>query len=127
MAGAGGAAGERAAKGIVAVAALGHERVAAMVGHADDQVALRFIALRERHVAGQGERLQQVAARQVTVGKLLFTAAVQEAGGSNAAIVAVAGAYGLQGGAVLAVHIARGAAQGLARFGDEVGIAIPQQ
>ena len=69
---AGGAAGERAAERVVAVGTLCHKGGTTVVGHADEQVALRFVALRERHVAGHGERVQQVAAGQVAVAKLLL-------------------------------------------------------
>lgn len=41
-----------------------------MVVHADEQVSLRFVALRERHVIGLHESHQQVCAGQVHV---LFT------------------------------------------------------
>ncbi len=68
----GGAASERAAECVVGIGTLGHEGGAAMVGHADEQVALRFVALCERHVAGHGERVQQVAAGQITVAELLL-------------------------------------------------------
>ena len=54
---AGGAAGERAAECIVGVAALGHGGAAALVEHAGEQVTLRLVALRERHVAGQREHV----------------------------------------------------------------------
>ena len=59
---AGGAAGKRAPKCVVAVAALGDGGVAAFVAHPREQVALRFIALRQRHVVRHGERLQEIAA-----------------------------------------------------------------
>ena len=69
---AGGAAGERAAERVVSVGALHQTGAAALVVHAGEQVALRFVALRERHVAGHGERVQQVGAGQVAVAKLLL-------------------------------------------------------
>ena len=59
---AGGAAGERATQRVVAVAAFGYGGVAAFVAHPSEQVALRLVALRQRHVVRHGERLQQVAA-----------------------------------------------------------------
>ncbi len=67
---AGGVAGERANERVVAVGTLSHEGGAAVVSHTDEQVALRFIALRERHVIGLHESLQQISAGQVHV---LFT------------------------------------------------------
>ena len=69
---AGGAAGERATERVVGVRALRYKGVAAKVSHPDEQVALCFVALRERHVAGHGERLQQITAGQITVAELLL-------------------------------------------------------
>ena len=69
---AGGAAGKRAIERVVGVRALRYKGVAAKVSHPDEQVALCFVALRERHVAGHGERLQQITAGQITVAELLL-------------------------------------------------------
>ena len=114
---AGGAAGERATERVVAVAALHHFRIAAAVGHADEQVALRFVALRERHVAGHGERVQQVGAGQVAVAKLLFGTTMQEAGAIDAPVGTVAGGDGVLHRAVLGVGEAGGAPHRIARLG----------
>ena len=124
---AGGAAGERATERVVGVRALRYKGVAAKVSHPDEQVALCFVALRERHVAGHGERLQQITAGQVGVAKLFFRAAVQEACGGDAPIRAVAGGDGMLHRAVLGVGEAGGAPHGIARLGDEVGDVICQQ
>ena len=117
---AGGVAGERPVERVVAVAALRHERGTAVVSHADDQVALRFVALRKCHVARHGECLQQVTAGQVAVAELLFAAAVQEACRGDAAISAVSSGDGVLYRAVLGVCETRGAAHGIAHLGDEV-------
>lgn len=63
-------AGGWASADVVGVGALRHEGGTTVVGHAGEQVASRFVGLRERHVAGHGKRLQQVSAGQVHV---LFT------------------------------------------------------
>jgi|GEM_PF-6427837 len=124
---AGGAASERASVGVVGIGTLGHEGGAAMVGHADEQVALRFVALRKRHVAGHGECLQQVAAGQVAVAKLLFGTTVQEAGAIDTPICAVTGGDGVLHRAVLGVGEAGGATEAISLFGDEVGDVSRQQ
>lgn len=67
---AGGAARERATERIVGVGTLHQTGAAAFVMHAGEQVALRLVFLRKRHVAGHSKRLQQVSAGQVHV---LFT------------------------------------------------------
>ena len=64
---AGGAAGERATERIVGVGTLHQTGAAAFVMHAGEQVSLRLVFLRERHVAGQYELLEQVTAGQVLV------------------------------------------------------------
>ena len=94
-----------------------------MVSHANDQVSLRFIALREHHVVGLSQLVQQVAARQILVAKELLLAAVHKAGAVDAALLAVAGADCLLHGAVLGVGVARRATEGVAQLGDKVGSA----
>ena len=119
--------GGAASVGVVGVGTLCHECGAASVGHTGEQVALRFVALRERHVAGHGERVQQVAAGLVGVAKLLFGTTVQEAGAIDAPIAAVAGGDGVLQRAVLGVGEASGASHRILRFGDEVGGTTCQQ
>ncbi len=74
----GGVSGNRAPRSIVGIGAACHAGVAALVGHAGEQVALCLIAERERHVIGFGERLEQVCAGKVLIAELLFFAAVKE-------------------------------------------------
>lgn len=59
---AGGAAGKRVTERIVAVGTLRYKSSTAAIYHASEQIALRFIALRERHVIGHHKSLQQVRA-----------------------------------------------------------------
>ena len=124
---AGGAAGERTPDRIVSVGALHQTGAAALVVHAGEQVALRLVFLRERHVAGQRELLQQVTAGQVLVAELLFGSAMHEASRGNAAIGTVAGGDGLLGAAILGIGVADTATHSVACFGDEVGLAARQQ
>ena len=119
--------GGAASEGVVGVGTLCHECGAASVGHTGEQVPLCLVALRERHVAGQGERLQQVAAWQVGVAKLIFGSTMQEAGAIDAPVGTVAGGDGLLGTAILGIGIAGTAAHSVACFGDEVGLAARQQ
>ena len=115
-------ASRRATKGIVAVLALCYQRAAAMVSHANEQVASCFVCLRKHHVVGLGEAVQQVAARQVLVAKELLLAAVHKSGAVDAALLAVTGADCLLHCAVLGVGVARRATEGVAQLGNEVGV-----
>ena len=124
---AGGAAGERATERVVAVGSLCYEGIAAMIIHTDEQVALRFVALGQRHVTGHIQSLQQVAARQIAVAKLLFGTTMHEARGRNTPIRAVAGGDGVLHRAVLGVREAGGAPHRIAHLGEEVGDTTRQQ
>ena len=90
----GGAAVGRASEGIIAVAALDDEGAAAVVLHAGEQVAVLFIALREREPVRVRQGVQQVRAAQVAVAELPVHAAVHEAGGGDAAVCSIAHAGG---------------------------------
>ena len=62
---AGGVAGSRATEFIIAVLTLYHKRATTAVSHADEQVTLRLVGLRERHAVGLAEGLQQIRTRKV--------------------------------------------------------------
>ncbi len=53
-------AGSRATEGVIAVLALHHEGTTTAISHADEQVAIGLVSLRQRHAVGLGERLQQI-------------------------------------------------------------------
>ena len=91
---AGGAAVGRASEGVIAVAALDDEGAAAVVLHVGEQVAVLFIALREREPVRVRQGVQQVRAAQVAVAELTVHAAVHEAGGGDAAVCSIAHAGG---------------------------------
>ncbi len=58
-------AGGRTPEGVIAVLTLHHEGTATAVCHADEQVTLCFVGLRQRHAIGLGERLQQICAGHI--------------------------------------------------------------
>ncbi len=66
----GSATSHRATERIVSIGTRNYGGIASLIKLANEQVALLFIALRERHVIGLHESLQQVSAGQVHV---LFT------------------------------------------------------
>ena len=82
-----------------------------MVSQACQQVAVGLIGLRKHHVVGHGERVQQTGAGQILIAKHPGGATMQEGSGSNAAIRAVAGRDCLLCCAILAVDVARRAAE----------------
>ena len=84
--GQGGVSGNRTPRSIVGIGAACHAGVAALVGHAGEQVALVLIAERERHVIGFGDRLEQVCAGQIGIAEHLLRPAVNESGGGNASV-----------------------------------------
>ena len=62
---AGGVAGSRATEFIIAVLTLHHKGTTTAVCHADEQVTLRLVGLRERHAVGLAEGLQQIRAGHI--------------------------------------------------------------
>ena len=73
------------------VLALSHQGRAAMVSLACQQVAVGLIGLREHHVVGHGELVQQVGAGQILIAKHLCCATMQESYAAEANVFAVFG------------------------------------
>ena len=78
---AGGVAGSRATEFIIAVLTLHHEGTTTAVCHADEQVTLRLVGLRERHAVGLAEGLQQVGAGHILKAKALARPAMNKTSG----------------------------------------------
>jgi len=74
-----GVADSRAAEGVIAVLTVGYQSGATMVRHAGEQIALYFVALRQRHIVRHRELLQQMRACHVFIAELLCRATVEEA------------------------------------------------
>ena len=123
----GGAAVGRASEGVIAVAALDDEGAAAVVLHAGEQVAVLFIALREREPVRLRQGVQEVRAAQVAVAELTVHAAVHEAGGGDAAVCSITHTCGELRGAGAGVGEAGAAAVAVLQFGDEVRVGTGVQ
>ena len=78
---AGGIAGSRATEFIIAVLTLHHEGTTTAVSHADEQVTLRLVGLRERHAVGLAESLQQICAGHILKTKVLGSPAMHKTSG----------------------------------------------
>ena len=76
-----GIAGGRAPEFIIAVLTLHHEGTATVVCHADEQVTLCFVGLRQRHAIGLGERLQQICAGHILKTEVLGSSAMDKSCG----------------------------------------------
>ena len=87
----GGITGGRSPEGVVTVLALRHQSRAAMVSHAGEQVTIRLVGLRQRHVIRLGELVQQVGAGQILIAKHLGGATMQEGCATEANVFAVFG------------------------------------
>ena len=99
-----GIAGGGATEDVVGIGALSHKGAAAMVGHAGEQVAGGLVGLRERHVAGHGELVQQRAAAEVFIAEVFACAAVGKSCTADAPIRTVAGRDSVLHRSVLAVY-----------------------
>ena len=87
----GSATSHRTTERIVSVGTRSYGGIAALIKLTDKQVALLFVALRERHVIGLHESLQQVRAGQIGISEELLCSSMNESGGSNTTISTIAG------------------------------------
>ncbi len=71
-------AGGRATEFIVAVLTLHHEGTTTAVCHADEQITLCFVGLRQRHAVGLAERLQQIQAEYILKTEVLSRPAMNK-------------------------------------------------